>query len=82
VCYAALGHLTPGQAQRAHYVTAELNPVMYAWAQYYAVTSPPPLAAPPPPPEVYIDRCKVSNVTLIGGDYGQRCSRFLHGACP
>ncbi|GIL49096.1 hypothetical protein Vafri_5563 [Volvox africanus] len=44
VCFAALGHLTAGQAQRAHYFTAEINPIMYAWGQYYAAS-----AAPPPP---------------------------------
>ncbi|EFJ45786.1 hypothetical protein VOLCADRAFT_93860 [Volvox carteri f. nagariensis] len=45
VCFAALGHFTPAQVQRAHYVTAELNPVLYAWGQYYAQNA----AAPPPP---------------------------------
>lgn len=44
VCFAALGHLTAAQAQRLHYVTSELNPVLYAWGQYYAqyYSSPPP----------------------------------------
>ncbi|GIL49710.1 hypothetical protein Vafri_5994 [Volvox africanus] len=36
VCFAALGHFTKEQAQRVHYMTAELNPVMYGWGQYYA----------------------------------------------
>ncbi|KAG2501034.1 hypothetical protein HYH03_000853 [Edaphochlamys debaryana] len=39
VCFAALGHLTREQAERAHLVTAELNPVLYAWGQHYAQNS-------------------------------------------
>ncbi|KXZ51471.1 hypothetical protein GPECTOR_12g434 [Gonium pectorale] len=61
VCYAALGHVTPGQAQRAHYITSEMNPVLYAWGQHYAATAalpPPPLASPPP--EGFVDLCKVT----------------------
>ncbi|EFJ40126.1 hypothetical protein VOLCADRAFT_100136 [Volvox carteri f. nagariensis] len=66
VCYAALGHLTAAQAQRAHYVTAEMNPVLYAWGQYYAKTGVPPSQAPglqvlaASPPEPYMDVCKVT----------------------
>ncbi|GIM08057.1 hypothetical protein Vretimale_12148, partial [Volvox reticuliferus] len=61
VCFAALGHLTPGQAQRAHYFTSELNPILYTWAQYYAATAPPPpLQSYSPPPSSSIDICKVS----------------------
>lgn len=33
VCFAAVGHMTAGQIGRAHYVTSELNPVLYAWGQ-------------------------------------------------
>ncbi len=59
VCSAALGHLTVGQAQHAHYQTSEYNPVQYAWAQYYAARGPalPPLASLPP--ESGADPCKV-----------------------
>jgi hypothetical protein len=65
VCFAALGHFTAGQAQRAHYMTSELNPVLYTWGQYYAQNAapPPPLASPPP--ESYPDVCKVG--TWEGG---------------
>ncbi|GLI65838.1 hypothetical protein VaNZ11_009468 [Volvox africanus] len=61
VCFAAVGHLTAGQAQRAHYFTAEINPVLYAWGQYYAfkATPSPPQLSPPPSPS--IDICKVSS---------------------
>ncbi|GIL49175.1 hypothetical protein Vafri_5648 [Volvox africanus] len=50
VCFAALGHLTPAQVQRAMLITSELNPVLYAWGQYYAQNAapPPPQASPPP----------------------------------
>ncbi|GIM14457.1 hypothetical protein Vretimale_17406 [Volvox reticuliferus] len=60
VCLVSIGHLTPGQVQRAHYVTAEMNPILYAWGQYYAAvaTPPPPQATPPPDPSLNI--CKVS----------------------
>jgi hypothetical protein len=61
VCFAALGHFTAAQAQRVHYVTAELNPVMYAWGQHYFrnAAPPPPLASPPP--ENYNNTCRVGN---------------------
>ncbi|EFJ51485.1 hypothetical protein VOLCADRAFT_103515 [Volvox carteri f. nagariensis] len=51
-CLAALGHLTPEQVQFAKYRMSEYNPVMYAWAQYYAyrASPPPPQASPPPLP--------------------------------
>eukprot|EP00198_Chlamydomonas_reinhardtii_P008364 XP_001697701.1 predicted protein [Chlamydomonas reinhardtii] len=39
VCFPALGHFTRGQAEMAHYVSAELNPVMYSWGQYYAAAT-------------------------------------------
>ena len=58
VCFAAVGHITRGQAERMHYVTSERNPVLYAWGQYYASTS----APPPPitwPAESYNNSCKV-----------------------
>ncbi|GIL49150.1 hypothetical protein Vafri_5628 [Volvox africanus] len=61
VCFAALGHLTAGQAQRAHYYTAELNPILYAWGQYYAATAVPPPPQSSPPPSPWIDICKVSS---------------------
>ncbi|KAG2426665.1 hypothetical protein HXX76_012976 [Chlamydomonas incerta] len=60
VCYAALGHLTRGQVEQAHYVSAEVNPLLYAWGQYYAATSPSPPPQPAPPPEAVIDACKVT----------------------
>ncbi|GLI71787.1 hypothetical protein VaNZ11_017132 [Volvox africanus] len=62
-CYPALGHLTPGQVQRAHYVTAEMNPILYAWGQYYAATvrPPPPQASPPLPDDPIFEICKYSN---------------------
>ncbi|KAG2444051.1 hypothetical protein HYH02_009248 [Chlamydomonas schloesseri] len=60
VCYAAMGHFTRGQAEMAHYVTAELNPIIYAWGQYYAAVSPSPPAQSPPPPEAGIDPCKIT----------------------
>ncbi len=34
----------PAQADRAHYITSELNPTLYAWGQYYAATMPAPPA--------------------------------------
>ncbi|GLI65832.1 hypothetical protein VaNZ11_009461, partial [Volvox africanus] len=57
VCFAALGHLTRGQAERAHYVTAEINPILYAWGQYYAATAVPPPPQSSPPPSPYINIC-------------------------
>ncbi|KAG2444050.1 hypothetical protein HYH02_009247 [Chlamydomonas schloesseri] len=60
VCFAALGHFTRGQAEMAHYVTAELNPIIYAWGQYYAAVSPSPPPQSPPPPEARIDPCNVT----------------------
>ncbi|KXZ45549.1 hypothetical protein GPECTOR_53g135 [Gonium pectorale] len=60
VCFAGLGHFTPSQAQRAHYMTAELNPVLYAWGQYYAQNGMPPPPAASPPPEVYTNICKAT----------------------
>ena len=59
-CYAVVGHLTRGQIERMHYITSEVNPVLYAWGQYYAATSPPPPPASPPPPETFNDICKVT----------------------
>ncbi|KXZ45546.1 hypothetical protein GPECTOR_53g132 [Gonium pectorale] len=61
VCFAALGHLTTSQVQRAHFVTAEMNPVLYAWGQYYAKTAPPPPPTASPPPESYNNICKVTS---------------------
>ncbi|GFR51618.1 hypothetical protein Agub_g14044 [Astrephomene gubernaculifera] len=60
VCFAALGHFTAGQAQRAHFVTSELNPVLYAWGQYYAQNAAPPPPMASPPPEYYNNICKAS----------------------
>ncbi|GIL80393.1 hypothetical protein Vretifemale_9532, partial [Volvox reticuliferus] len=61
VCFAALGHFTAGQAQRAHYITSELNPILYAWGQYYAAAA---AAATTQlsvgsasPPDVYDNNC-------------------------
>ncbi|GIL49125.1 hypothetical protein Vafri_5600 [Volvox africanus] len=61
VCFAALGHFTEGQAQRAHYFTAEVNPILYAWGQYYAATAVPPPPQSSPPPSPWIDICQVSS---------------------
>ncbi|GIL80303.1 hypothetical protein Vretimale_19789 [Volvox reticuliferus] len=58
VCYAALGHFTLGQIQRAHYVSAEMNPILYTWGQYYAATAAPPSS---PLPEEYMDICRYSD---------------------
>ncbi|GIM14792.1 hypothetical protein Vretimale_17674 [Volvox reticuliferus] len=76
VCFAALGHFTKEQAQRAHYMTAELNPVMYGWGQYYAsrqasapATYPAMLPQGPPEP-----------VTFISKD-SSGCTTTSNGAC-
>ncbi|EFJ46466.1 hypothetical protein VOLCADRAFT_92962 [Volvox carteri f. nagariensis] len=61
ICFAALGHFTAAQAQRAHYMTAELNPVLYAWGQYYASRAAPPPPRASPPPDVSMDICKVTS---------------------
>ncbi|GLC40056.1 hypothetical protein PLESTM_000987100 [Pleodorina starrii] len=84
VCFAALGHLTEGQVQRAHFMTAELNPVLYAWGQYYARNSPPPPPAASPPPESQGNICQVtrkgcpckSSWTYNGVNY-QYCDRIM-----
>ncbi|GLC49629.1 hypothetical protein PLESTB_000269100 [Pleodorina starrii] len=67
VCTIVVGHMTEGQARRAHLVTSGINPVLYRWAQYYAqqVAPPPPgpvvLASPPwPGPPPPIDNCKTT----------------------
>ncbi|KAG2440670.1 hypothetical protein HYH02_010249 [Chlamydomonas schloesseri] len=60
VCFAALGHLTLGQAQRAHFITSELNPTLYRWGQYYASIAAPPPPAASPPPEAYTNICKAT----------------------
>ncbi|KXZ47872.1 hypothetical protein GPECTOR_32g485 [Gonium pectorale] len=59
VCYLALGHLTSGQITAIHQISADSNPELYAWGQYYArfpppgaFPSPPPPASSPPPPAV------------------------------
>lgn len=61
VCFAALGHFTAEQAQRAHYLLSELNPVMYAWGQYYAAQAAPPPPQASPPPESFKNPCQVSH---------------------
>ncbi|GIL48982.1 hypothetical protein Vafri_5481 [Volvox africanus] len=60
VCLDTIGHLTPGQVQRAHYITAEINPILYAWGQYYATMVAPPSPQPSPPPDPSLSICKVS----------------------
>ncbi|GIL49156.1 hypothetical protein Vafri_5633 [Volvox africanus] len=60
VCFAALGHFTVAQVQRAHYMTSELNPVLYAWGQYYARNAAPPPPVSSPPPEPYTNICKAT----------------------
>jgi hypothetical protein len=60
ICFAAVGHVTRGQAERMHYVTSERNPVMYAWGQYYAGTSPSPPPSSTWPADVFNRTCKVS----------------------
>ncbi|GIL49099.1 hypothetical protein Vafri_5568 [Volvox africanus] len=64
-CFAALGHLTAGQAERAHYITAEINPILYAWGQYYAASAVPPPPQSSPPPSPYIDICKVTSRSVV-----------------
>ncbi|KXZ43413.1 hypothetical protein GPECTOR_91g567 [Gonium pectorale] len=63
ICYATLGHFTQAQVERAHYITSQMNPLLYAWAQYYALTAPPPsppVAEPPAPAFSGWDKCKVT----------------------
>lgn len=43
-CNAAMGHITQQQLRALHATTAAINPLLYAWAQYYAM-NPPPSAA-------------------------------------
>ncbi|KAG2425457.1 hypothetical protein HXX76_013667 [Chlamydomonas incerta] len=77
VCFPALGHFTRGQAEMAHYVSAELNPIMYSWGQYYAAVSPSPPPQASPPPEAYTNICKATSKncackatwTLNGNNY-------------
>ncbi|GIL49093.1 hypothetical protein Vafri_5545 [Volvox africanus] len=57
VCFAALGHFTEGQVQRAHYVTSELNPVLYAWGQYYAAMAAQVPVGSGSPPDAYDNSC-------------------------
>lgn len=45
VCLAALGHVTREQVFRMHYLTASVNPELYAWAQFRAASAAPPPAA-------------------------------------
>ncbi|KAG2485756.1 hypothetical protein HYH03_015565 [Edaphochlamys debaryana] len=59
-CFAAVGHLSEGQIELAHWVLSEMNPVIYAWGQYYALSSPSAPPAASPPPEAYTDICKQS----------------------
>ena len=72
-------HITAShtQAEMAHYVSAELNPVMYSWGQYYAAVSPSPPPAASPPPEAYTNICKVSTKHLHG--LGSMCPLVLVG---
>ncbi|GLI65837.1 hypothetical protein VaNZ11_009467 [Volvox africanus] len=87
VCYAALGHFTEGQAQRAHYVTSELNPVLYAWGQYYAQNAAPPPPQASPPPESYTHLCKATesrcackSVWSYDGNNYSYCDRIFNSA--
>ncbi|KAG2485621.1 hypothetical protein HYH03_015684 [Edaphochlamys debaryana] len=62
ICLLAMGHLTSGQIQAMHQITANTNPTLYAWGQYYATPAglppgvvlfpqaPAAVAASPPPP--------------------------------
>ena len=68
VCIAAVGHNTREQAERMHYLTSEMNPVLYAWGQYNAIsaqrlwtTLPPP--SPPTPADALraYNPCRVSD---------------------
>jgi hypothetical protein len=64
ICFAAVGHITRGQAERMHYVTSEENPVLYVWGQYYASTSP--LPPPTSTPELgYNNTCRVGAEALL-----------------
>ncbi|GIL49148.1 hypothetical protein Vafri_5628 [Volvox africanus] len=87
VCFAALGHFTEGQAQRAHYVTSELNPVLYAWGQYYAQNAAPPPPQASPPPESYTHLCKATesrcackSVWSYDGNNYSYCDRILNSS--
>ncbi|KAG2488409.1 hypothetical protein HYH03_013093 [Edaphochlamys debaryana] len=61
VCFPAVGHFSEGQAERAHLVTSEMNPVVYAWGQYYAQNSPSPPPAASPPPEAFNNFCRTTS---------------------
>ncbi|GIL80384.1 hypothetical protein Vretifemale_9487 [Volvox reticuliferus] len=87
VCFAALGHFTAGQAQRAHYVTSELNPVLYAWGQYYAQNAAPPPPQASPPPESYTNICKATQSRCpckrswsYGGNNYSYCDRISNSS--
>ncbi|EFJ45784.1 hypothetical protein VOLCADRAFT_93857 [Volvox carteri f. nagariensis] len=58
VCFAALGHFTPAQVQRAMLMTSEVNPLLYAWGQYYAQNAAPPPPQRSPPPVVVNNTCR------------------------
>ncbi|GFR51617.1 hypothetical protein Agub_g14043 [Astrephomene gubernaculifera] len=60
VCFAALGHFTAAQVQRVHYMTSELNPILYSWGQYYAQNAAPPPPMASPPPEYYTNICRAT----------------------
>ncbi|GIM14451.1 hypothetical protein Vretimale_17401 [Volvox reticuliferus] len=83
-CLSTLGHFTPGQVQRAHYASSELNPTLYSWGQYYAAiaTPPPPQLSSPPNPIfsdfcTYSDQaCKCKSNWRFGGAQYSYCSQI------
>ncbi|KAG2497542.1 hypothetical protein HYH03_004289 [Edaphochlamys debaryana] len=60
VCIAALGHFTRGQVELVHQSTSVLNPVLYAWGQYYETHREGLPSLLDPEPEPSVDPCKVT----------------------
>ncbi|KAG2501684.1 hypothetical protein HYH03_000186 [Edaphochlamys debaryana] len=79
VCFMALGHFTLGQVQRAHRIASDINPVLYAWGQYYASHREglPPMLEPPL--EQAPDPCKT---TATGKCVMSICDPGLRNALP
>ncbi|KAG2428380.1 hypothetical protein HYH02_014396 [Chlamydomonas schloesseri] len=50
LCYLSLGHFTSSQVATMHKISADVNPTLYQWAQYYARNPPAAAAFPPPAP--------------------------------
>ncbi|KAG2485620.1 hypothetical protein HYH03_015683 [Edaphochlamys debaryana] len=70
ICLLAMGHLTSGQIQAMHQITANTNPTLYAWAQYYATPAGlPPGVTPVPTPSPSGNSCPAAKT-----DRGCTCS--------